>query len=124
MYRLLTSRRFRLPFSVYRVRISSSTSTASVRMVSTKTIPVCDEDSLKDGEMWVEFDRRFRSLPTAHPCLVLHTHSDYRKEVDFGSGKVLVAKIGDKVYATSAFCSHYGAQLAQGVLVKDGRIVW
>ncbi|KAF9790471.1 hypothetical protein BJ322DRAFT_1104126 [Thelephora terrestris] len=65
-------------------------------MVSTKTIPVCDEASLNDGEM---------------------------KEVEFGSGKVLLARIGEKVHATSAYCSHYGAQLANGVLVADGRVV-
>jgi hypothetical protein len=35
-----------------------------------------------------------------------------------------LAKLGDNIYATSAFCTHYGAQLANGVLVKDGRIVW
>lgn len=60
----------------------------------------------------------------AHPHLLPHTHWDHRKEVDFGSGKVLLAKLGDNIYATSAFCTHYGAQLANGVLVKDGRIVW
>ncbi|KAF9648828.1 hypothetical protein BDM02DRAFT_3143619 [Thelephora ganbajun] len=65
-------------------------------MVSMKTIAVCDEDSLKDGEM---------------------------KEVDFGGGKVLLSKIGDKVHATSAYCTHYGAPLVKGVLVADGRVV-
>jgi nitrite reductase/ring-hydroxylating ferredoxin subunit len=47
-----------------------------------------------------------------------------RKEVDFEGGKVLLSKIGDKVHATSAFCTHYGAPLAKGVLVSDGRVVW
>jgi nitrite reductase/ring-hydroxylating ferredoxin subunit len=45
-----------------------------------------------------------------------------RKEVDFAGGKVLVARLGDKVVSTSAFCSHYGASLAKGVLTSDGRI--
>lgn len=57
-------------------------------------------------------------------CLVPQPHSDHRKEVDFGGGKVLLAKIGDKVHATSAYCTHYGAQLVNGVLVADGRVVW
>ena len=47
-----------------------------------------------------------------------------RKEVDFDKGKVLLSRIGDKVYATSAFCTHYGAPLAKAVLTADGRIVW
>jgi hypothetical protein len=48
----------------------------------------------------------------------------HRKEVDFDKGKVLLSRIGDKVYATSAFCTHYGAPLAKAVLTADGRIVW
>jgi nitrite reductase/ring-hydroxylating ferredoxin subunit len=47
-----------------------------------------------------------------------------RKEVDFEKGKVLVARIGDKIHATSAFCTHYGAPLAKGVLTADARVVW
>lgn len=31
--------------------------------------------------------------------------------------------MGDKVHATSAFCTHYGAPLAKGVLTSDGRVV-
>ena len=50
--------------------------------------------------------------------------SDHRKEVDFESGKVLVSRLGDKLHATSAFCTHYGAPLAKGVLTSDGRVVW
>ncbi len=49
----------------------------------------------------------------------------YRKQVDFeGEGKVLLSRLGDKVHATSAFCTHYGAPLAKGVLTADGRVVW
>ena len=50
----------------------------------------------------------------------------YRKEVDFGDkgGKVLLSRLGDKIHATSAFCTHYGAPLAKGVLTADGRVVW
>jgi len=46
------------------------------------------------------------------------------KEVDFGAEdqKVLVSRIGDKVYATSAFCTHYGAPLVKGVLASNGRV--
>lgn len=48
-----------------------------------------------------------------------------RKEVDFGDGgKVLLSRLGDKVHATSAFCTHYGAPLAKGTLAADGRVVW
>lgn len=49
----------------------------------------------------------------------------YRKEVAFeGEGKVLLSRLGDKIHATSAFCTHYGAPLAKGVLTADGRVVW
>lgn len=47
-----------------------------------------------------------------------------RKEVSFGDGKVLLSRLGDQVHATSAFCTHYGAPLAKGVLTADGRVVW
>ncbi|PSN67083.1 hypothetical protein BS50DRAFT_573833 [Corynespora cassiicola Philippines] len=35
-------------------------------------------------------------------------------------GKVLLLKLQDKVHATSANCTHYGAPLAKGVLSPDG----
>ncbi|KAI0787999.1 hypothetical protein C8Q74DRAFT_1255286 [Fomes fomentarius] len=67
------------------------------RTMSQKTITVLDESELKDGEM---------------------------KQVEFeGSGKVLLSRLGDKIHATSAFCTHYGAPLAKGVLTADGRVV-
>ena len=50
---LLTPRRFRLPLFISRAYLPSINLLASVRMVSTKTIAVCDESSLNDGEMWV-----------------------------------------------------------------------
>ncbi|KIK62519.1 hypothetical protein GYMLUDRAFT_41980 [Collybiopsis luxurians FD-317 M1] len=64
--------------------------------MASKTIAVLDEHELKDGQM---------------------------KEVDFEQGKVLVARLGDNVHATSAFCTHYGAPLAKGVLTADARVV-
>lgn len=64
--------------------------------MSTKTIAVLDYGDLKDGQM---------------------------KEVSFDSGKVLLSRLGDKVHATSPFCTHYGAPLVKGVLTADGRIV-
>ncbi|KAF8968027.1 flavoprotein [Flammula alnicola] len=64
--------------------------------MSSKTIAVLDEAELKDGQM---------------------------KEVTFEEGKVLLSRLGDKVHATSAFCTHYGAPLAKGVLTSDGRVV-
>jgi NADPH-dependent 2,4-dienoyl-CoA reductase/sulfur reductase-like enzyme/nitrite reductase/ring-hydroxylating ferredoxin subunit len=64
--------------------------------MSSKTIEVLDYAELKDGEM---------------------------KEVSFEEGKVLLSRLGDKIHATSAFCTHYGAPLAKGVLTSDGRVV-
>ncbi|KAH7927971.1 hypothetical protein BV22DRAFT_1031309 [Leucogyrophana mollusca] len=63
-----------------------------------KTIAVCNVADLNDGQM---------------------------KEVDFDGegGKVVVYRLGDNVHATSAFCTHYGANLAKGVLTADGRVV-
>lgn len=37
-------------------------------------------------------------------------------------GKALILKIQDKVHATSANCTHYGAPLAKGVLTPEGRL--
>ncbi|KAI9512976.1 flavoprotein [Russula earlei] len=65
-------------------------------MTTAKTIAVLDQEDLKDGQM---------------------------KEVQFDSGKVLLSRLGDKVHATSAFCTHYGAPLVKGVLTADGRVV-
>lgn len=42
---------------------------------------------------------------------------------NFGEVKVLLSKINGRVYATSAFCTHYGAPLEKGVLSHDGRLV-
>ncbi|KAL0060827.1 Apoptosis-inducing factor 1 [Marasmius tenuissimus] len=64
--------------------------------MATKTVAVLDQSELGDGQM---------------------------KEVDFEQGKVLLSRIGDKIHATSAFCTHYGAPLAKGVLTADGRVV-
>ncbi|KAJ3799725.1 hypothetical protein GGU11DRAFT_678786 [Lentinula aff. detonsa] len=64
--------------------------------MAAKSIAVLDEHELKDGQM---------------------------KQVDFDKGKVLVARLGDKIHATSAYCTHYGAPLAKGVLTADARIV-
>ncbi|KAJ3758532.1 hypothetical protein EV360DRAFT_43708 [Lentinula raphanica] len=64
--------------------------------MAARSITVLDEHDLKDGQM---------------------------KEVDFDKGKVLVARLGDEIHATSAYCTHYGAPLAKGVLTADARIV-
>jgi len=48
-----------------------------------------------------------------------------KKEVEVEGvegGKVLLLKVQDKVHATSANCTHYGAPLAKGVLTPDGRL--
>ncbi|KAL0954670.1 hypothetical protein HGRIS_003621 [Hohenbuehelia grisea] len=65
-------------------------------MTSLKTIAVLDEKDLADGQV---------------------------KQVPFEDGQVLLARTGDKVHATSAYCTHYGAPLAKGVFTSDGRIV-
>jgi apoptosis-inducing factor 3 len=82
--------------------------------MSTKTIEVLNDAELKDGEMYVH-----------HPNnLFLRSHQSHRKEVNFEDGKVLLSRLGDKIHATSAYCTHYGAPLAKGVLTSDGRVVW
>ncbi|TEB34751.1 hypothetical protein FA13DRAFT_1729396 [Coprinellus micaceus] len=66
-------------------------------MSTVKSLAVLDESQLQDGQM---------------------------KEVDFeDGGKVLLSRLGDNIHATSAFCTHYGAPLAKGVLTADGRVV-
>ncbi|KAG2157970.1 uncharacterized protein EDB93DRAFT_1122429 [Suillus bovinus] len=66
-------------------------------IMSLKTIAVCNESELQDGQM---------------------------KQVDFeGEGKVVLYRLNDTIHATSAFCTHYGAPLAKGVLTADGRVV-
>ena len=49
----LAARSFCLLFSPYRAYIPPVTLAARARMVSMKTIQVCDESSLKDGQMFV-----------------------------------------------------------------------
>ncbi|WVN85415.1 uncharacterized protein L203_100561 [Cryptococcus depauperatus CBS 7841] len=45
------------------------------------------------------------------------------KAVDFNDGKVLLSRVKGEIYATSAYCTHYGAPLEKGVLSHDGRLV-
>ncbi|KAI6039787.1 hypothetical protein EDC04DRAFT_1612968 [Pisolithus marmoratus] len=74
-------------------QIRRSTTTS----MSIKTVAVCNLSDLKDGQM---------------------------KELSFeNEGKVVVYRLGDAVHATSAFCTHYGAPLAKGVLAADGRVI-
>ena len=44
------------------------------------------------------------------------------QQVAVGDSQILLSRIKDKFYATGAFCSHYGAPLAQGILCNE-RIV-
>ncbi len=44
------------------------------------------------------------------------------QQIAVGDSQILLAKINDKFYATGAFCSHYGAPLATGILCGE-RIV-
>lgn len=82
--------------------------------MSTKTLAVLDDAELKDGQLYVHSVLTYLS----------HQWQSYRKEVSFEDGKVLLSRLGDKVHATSAYCTHYGAPLAKGVLTSDGRVVW
>ncbi|OAK97754.1 hypothetical protein IQ06DRAFT_296062 [Phaeosphaeriaceae sp. SRC1lsM3a] len=48
-----------------------------------------------------------------------------KKEVEVEGvegGKVLLLKVQDKVHATSANCTHYGAPLSKGILTPEGRL--
>lgn len=38
------------------------------------------------------------------------------------NGKVLLVKVNDRISATSANCTHYGAPLVKGVLTGEGRL--
>jgi NADPH-dependent 2,4-dienoyl-CoA reductase/sulfur reductase-like enzyme/nitrite reductase/ring-hydroxylating ferredoxin subunit len=66
------------------------------RRMSTQTIAVLAESELKNGQM---------------------------KQVPFANGQVLLSRIDNQIHATSAYCTHYGAPLAKGVLSSGGRIV-
>lgn len=44
------------------------------------------------------------------------------QQIAVGDSQILLAKINDKFYATGAFCTHYGAPLAKGILCGE-RIV-
>lgn len=44
------------------------------------------------------------------------------QQIEVGDSQILLSKIDDKIYATGAFCTHYGAPLAKGVLCGE-RIV-
>lgn len=55
----------------------------------------------------------------------LNLKNGEKKEVEVEGvegGKVLLLKVQDKVHATSANCTHYGAPLVKGVLTPEGRI--
>jgi len=55
----------------------------------------------------------------------LNLKNGEKKEVEVEGvegGKVLLLKVQDKVHATSANCTHYGAPLVKGVLTPEGRL--
>ena len=55
----------------------------------------------------------------------LNLKNGEKKEVEVEGvegGKVLLLKVQDKVHATSANCTHYGAPLAKGILTPEGRL--
>lgn len=96
------------------------------RQMSATTIAVLNENELENGQMFVFFFFFFESLVGDN---VYARGSNMlifcRKEVEFGEGgKVLLSRLGSQIHATSAFCTHYGAPLAKGVLAADGRVTW
>ncbi|KAF2128212.1 hypothetical protein P153DRAFT_368082 [Dothidotthia symphoricarpi CBS 119687] len=55
----------------------------------------------------------------------LNLKNGEKKEVEVEGvegGKVLLLKVQDKIHATSANCTHYGAPLVKGILSPDGRL--
>ncbi|KAH8831282.1 hypothetical protein DL96DRAFT_1777615 [Flagelloscypha sp. PMI_526] len=62
-----------------------------------------------------------------HPLLDVSELSEGQmKQVEFPGaegGAVLLSNVGGKINATGAFCTHYGAPLAKGVLTSSGRLV-
>ena len=59
-------------------------------------VKVCDEKSLKDGDMF---------------------------DFDYGGRKILLAKAGGKVYATDRICTHAYADLTTGIMNEDENTV-
>lgn len=65
-------------------------------IMSEEWVKVCDEKSLKSGEM-LDFDH--------------------------GSKKILLAKIGGNVYATDRICTHAYADLSTGIMNEEENTV-
>lgn len=67
---------------------------------------VCDEKSLKDGDIM---------------------GFDYEVNVDNSTAKankrLLIAKVGGKIYATDGICTHQYADLSMGILNEDEKTV-
>ena len=51
-----------------------------------------------------------------HVANTSHLRDGEMKEVQAGEVRILLARLGDRFYAVSATCPHYGAPLAEGVL--------
>jgi nitrite reductase/ring-hydroxylating ferredoxin subunit len=72
----------------------------------TAYLRVCDESTLKDGDIM---------------------GFDYQANVDNSSHKankrLLIAKIGGKIYATDGICTHQYADLSMGILNEDEKTV-
>jgi nitrite reductase/ring-hydroxylating ferredoxin subunit len=64
--------------------------------MSQEWVKICNEKSLKNGDM-LDFDH--------------------------GSKKILVAKVGGKVYATDRICTHAYADLSTGMINEDEKTV-
>lgn len=69
-------------------------------------IKICDEKSLKDGDL-VGFD-----------CYDNNDNNDNNKKK-----KLLIAKIHGKIYASDGICTHEYAELSNGFLNEEERTV-
>ena len=67
---------------------------------------VCDEKNLKDGDI-MGFDYE------------VNVDNSTRK----GNKRLLIAKVGGKIYATDGLCTHQYADLSMGILNEDEKTV-
>jgi 3-phenylpropionate/trans-cinnamate dioxygenase ferredoxin subunit len=72
----------------------------------TAHLRVCDEKTLKDGDI-MGFDYEVNVDNSTHKA----------------NRRLLIAKIGGKIYATDGICTHQYADLSMGILNEDEKTV-